>query len=103
MSWKCGLSKTHVATLESLTHKRACAQTQTHLCGVRGPRRTRSMTFLTKPFVKCLRSKKVVYLSRGWERGMRSYERLRRRGNTLGEEQWSCRKLPKRVYLPPPH
>ena len=59
------------------------------------------MTFLTKPFVKCLRSEKVVYSSRGWERGMRSYERPKRRGNTLREEQWGCRKLLERVYLPP--
>ena len=70
---------------------------------VRGVRRTRSMTFLTKPFVKCLNFEKVVYQSRGWERGMRSYECPKRRGNTLRKEQWSCRKLPESVYLPPPH
>ena len=44
--------------------------------------------FLTKPFVKCLRSEKVANPSRGWERGMVSYECPIRRGNTLREKQW---------------
>ena len=71
--------------------------------GVQGPRRTRSATSFTKPFVKCLIFEKVACPRRGWERCMMSYECLRRRGNTLREEQCGGRKLFEMVHLPPPH
>jgi len=45
----------------------------------------------------------LVNPRRGWGRDITSYEHLTERNGVIGKDQHGGRKLPERVYLPPPH